>query len=45
MGRAEARRVALPWATVARTKAPLRAGTLPLNGAAVRRLKMALLTG
>ena len=45
MGRAEARRLGLPWATVARTKARLRAGTLPLKGAAVRRLKKALLTG
>ena len=45
MGRGEARGLELPWATVARTKARLRAGTLPLNGAAARRLKRALLAG
>jgi hypothetical protein len=45
MGRAEARRLGLAWATVARTKARLRAGKLPAKGAAVRRLKRALLSG
>jgi hypothetical protein len=45
MGRAEARELGLPWSSVTRTKARLRAGTLPPNGAAVRRLKKALLAG
>jgi hypothetical protein len=45
MGRAEARRLGLPWRFVTRCKAKLRAGTLPTNGAAVRRLKRALLAG
>jgi hypothetical protein len=43
MGRAEARRIGLPWRFVTRCKAKLKAGTLPTNGAAVRRLKRALL--
>ena len=45
MGRAEARRMGLPYRRVCEWKAKLRAGTLPANGAAVRRLKRALLTG
>jgi hypothetical protein len=45
MGRAEARRLGLPWRFVTRCKAKLKAGTLPTNGAAVRRLKRALLAG
>ncbi len=43
MARAEARRVGLPWRFVTRTKAKLKAGTLPPNGAAVRRLKRVLM--
>jgi len=42
MGRAEARRLGLPWRFVTRCKAKLKAGTLPPSGAAVRRLKKAL---
>jgi hypothetical protein len=45
MGRAEARQLGLPWRFVTRCKAKLKAGTLPTNGAAVRRLKRALLAG
>jgi hypothetical protein len=45
MGRAEARRLELPWRFVTRCKAKLRAGTLSTSGAAVRRLKRALLVG
>jgi hypothetical protein len=45
MGRPEARRLGLPWRFVTRCKAKLRAGTLPTNGAAVRRLKRGLLGG
>ena len=48
MGRAEARRVGLPWATVKRWKKRLRDG-LPLEnghgGRALARLKTALLAG
>ena len=48
MGRAEARRLGLPWATVKRWKKRLRDG-LPLQnghgGRALARLKSALLTG
>jgi hypothetical protein len=43
MGRSEARRLGLPWRFVTRCKAKLKAGTLPPSGAAVRRLKKALL--
>jgi len=42
MGRAEARRLGLPWRFVARCKAKLKAGTLPTNGAAVERLRRAM---
>ncbi len=45
MGRAEAGRLGLPYRRVMEWKAKLRAGTLPANGAAVRRLKRALLAG
>lgn len=41
--RTDARRLGLPWYFVTRTKAKLKAGTLPLNGAAVRRRKGALI--
>jgi len=43
MGRVEARGLRLPWRFVTRCKAKLKAGTLPTNGAAVRRVKKALL--
>jgi hypothetical protein len=42
MGRVEARRLGLSWRFVTRSKAKLKAGTLPTSGAAVRRLKKAL---
>jgi hypothetical protein len=45
MGRAEALRLGLPYRRVKEWKAKLKAGTLPTNGAAVRRLKRALLAG
>jgi hypothetical protein len=45
MGREEARRLGLPYRRVCEWKAKLKAGTLPTNGAAVRRLKRALLAG
>ena len=43
MGRAESHRLGLTWEFVKRTKRLLRAGTLKEAGAAVRRLKAALL--
>jgi hypothetical protein len=43
IGRGEARQLGLPYRRVKEWKAKLRAGTLPNNGAAVRRLKRALL--
>lgn len=42
MGRVEARRLGLPLRFVTRTKAKLKSGTLPPKGAAIRRLKTAL---
>jgi hypothetical protein len=43
MGPAEARRLGRPWASVRVLQHRLRNGTLKDNGAAVRRLKLALL--
>jgi hypothetical protein len=45
MGRAEAKALGLPYRRVCEWKAKLRAGTLPTNGAVVRRLTRALLAG
>lgn len=42
MGRAEAKRLRIPWRFVTRSKARLKAGALPAKGAAVRRLKRAI---
>jgi hypothetical protein len=44
-GRADARALGLPWRFLARTKRKLKDGTLKSNGAAVRRLKQALVGG